>query len=145
VQLNKNMEQINIAGIEELPKAATWLIEKFDGKKVIAFYGSMGAGKTTLIKEIAREMGVSKVVTSPTFALVNEYVAETGQVIYHFDLYRINKIEELYDFGYEDYFYSNHYCFVEWPEMAEELLPSDSLKVKIEDTGNNTRNIKVFD
>lgn len=139
------MIEISITNILELPQAASQIIKSFNNKNIIAFWGGMGVGKTTLIKEIAKQLGVQKNVTSPTFALVNEYLCENNQIIYHFDLYRINKVSELYDFGYEDYFYSNNYCFIEWPEIAEHLLPANYLKVEIFDIGNGTRKIKVFD
>ncbi len=119
---------IVLSSIEELPDVACRIVKFMGDTRFVAFYGSMGSGKTTLIKEICLQLGVEKLVTSPTFALVNEYKCPETK-IYHFDLYRINKIEELYDIGYEEYFYSGRYCFVEWPELAESLLPDDIVRV----------------
>ena len=109
--------------------------------KVFAFYGKMGAGKTTFIKAICEELGVSDVITSPTFALVNEYTAGNGAAIYHFDFYRIKKLEEVYDMGYEDYFYGGNLCFLEWPELIEEILPEDTTKVTITEEADGSRKV----
>ena len=109
--------------------------------KVFAFYGKMGAGKTTFIKAICEELGVSDVITSPTFALVNEYTAGNGAAIYHFDFYRIKKLEEVYDMGYEDYFYGGNLCFLEWPELIEEILPEDATKVTITEEADGSRKV----
>ena len=107
---------------------------------VIAFYGSMGAGKTTFIKALCDELGVGDVVTSPTFAIVNEYTAADGRALFHFDFYRIRRLEEVYDMGYEDYFYrSDALCFIEWPELIEELLPDDALRVDIGEATDGAR------
>jgi tRNA threonylcarbamoyladenosine biosynthesis protein TsaE len=104
----------------------------------------MGVGKTTLVKAICEELGVTETVTSPTFAIVNEYRSDTsGELIYHFDLYRIKKLEEVYDMGYEDYFYSGALCFIEWPELAEDLLPDNVVKVIIEESPDGSRNIDL--
>ena len=111
---------------------------------VFAFYGKMGAGKTTFIKAICEELGVTDVINSPTFAIVNEYRSdETGELIYHFDFYRIKKLDEVYDMGYEDYFYSGALCFIEWPELVEEVLPGDAVKVIIEETAEGTREVRL--
>ncbi len=114
-----------------------------DNHKVYLFYGSMGAGKTTFIRAICEELGVKDTVNSPTFAIINEYTDGDGNPIYHFDFYRINKVEEAYDFGYEDYFYSGNVCFVEWPEMIEELLPADAVKVSIQEKEDGTREVII--
>ena len=110
---------------------------------VIAFYGKMGAGKTTFIKALCEELGVEDVITSPTFAIVNEYSLPLGgrleRALYHFDFYRIKKIEEVYDMGYEDYFYSGNLCLIEWPELIEDLLPEDALRVTIEEQPDGSR------
>jgi tRNA threonylcarbamoyladenosine biosynthesis protein TsaE len=110
---------------------------------VIAFYGKMGAGKTTFIKALCEELGVEDVITSPTFAIVNEYSLPLGGrlegALYHFDFYRIKKIEEVYDMGYEDYFYSGNLCLIEWPELIEDLLPEDALRVTIEEQPDGSR------
>jgi tRNA threonylcarbamoyladenosine biosynthesis protein TsaE len=110
---------------------------------VFAFYGSMGAGKTTFIKAICEELGVEDVINSPTFAIVNEYRSNTGELIYHFDFYRINKVEEAFDFGYEDYFYSGALCFIEWPERIHDLLPGDYVEVRISENSDGSRSITI--
>ena len=125
------MSTFHINNLSELPTVAKAIIDLSKEKKIIAFYGAMGAGKTTLIKEISKQLGVKGVTGSPTFSLINEYHSTDGTIIYHFDFYRIKNINEAYDIGYEDYFYSNNYCFIEWPEKIEELLPLDILKVSI--------------
>lgn len=129
--------------LDELQQVAAQLIPFLTQKPVVAFYGKMGAGKTTLIKAICKELHVKNTVTSPTFALVNEYTCQSGQLIYHFDFYRINKVEELFDLGYEEYFYSGNMCFVEWPELAENLLLPDTLKIKISVDEKQVRTIEV--
>ena len=118
-------------------------IDAMKGRKVFAFYGKMGAGKTTFIKAVCEELGVDDVITSPTFAIVNEYRSETnGELIYHFDFYRIKKLEEVYDMGYEDYFYSGALCFLEWPELIEELLPDNAVKVTITQNEDDSRTVE---
>ena len=111
--------------------------------RVFAFYGKMGAGKTTFIKAICEAMGVKDVVASPTFAIVNEYADAEGQPVYHFDFYRIKNLREAYDIGCEEYFYSGYPCFIEWPEMVEELLPEDVVSVRIEVSENEERTVFV--
>ena len=108
---------------------------------VFAFYGKMGAGKTTFIKAVCEELGVDDTVTSPTFAIVNEYEAAQGRPIYHFDFYRIKKVSEAYDMGCEEYFYSGHPCFIEWPELIEEVLPEETVNVTIEALPNGERRL----
>ena len=135
--------EIRINSLAEINEAAKKFIENMGEGKVFAFYGKMGAGKTTFIKAICEELGVDDVITSPTFAIVNEYQsATTGESIYHFDFYRIKKLEEVYDMGYEDYFYSGRLCFLEWPELIEELLPDDATRVSIEETADGGRVVK---
>lgn len=124
-------KEFHISGVDALAEVSDYLISLRDKADVIAFYGSMGAGKTTLIKDLCHRMGVTDEVNSPTFAIVNEYVTETGEPVYHFDFYRIKKIEEAYDIGYENYFYSGNLCLVEWPEMIEPLLPERYIRVDI--------------
>ncbi len=124
---------------ENIDKAASEFLKELGDRKIVAFYGSMGAGKTTFIKAICDVLGVTDTVNSPTFAIVNEYLAASGESVYHFDFYRIKKIEEAYDFGYEDYFYSGNLCLIEWPELIEELLPEDTVRVKIEEVDEGER------
>lgn len=124
-----------------MPIVATSLLKHIKAAAVVAFYGKMGAGKTTLIKELCKQLGVKDIVNSPTFSLVNEYHTQAGETIYHFDFYRINKLEEVYDFGYEEYFYSGNLCFIEWPELIELLLPGDTLKLRIEENPDSSRTI----
>jgi len=120
-----------INSISELSSAAKQLLQTYPDKRVYAFYGEMGAGKTTFIKAICEILGVKDLVSSPTFSLVNEYHSSKGEKIYHFDFYRINSLSEVYDIGYEDYFYSSSYVFIEWPEKIDGLLPEDIVKVRI--------------
>lgn len=110
----------------------------------MAFFGEMGAGKTTLIREICARLGVKDTVTSPTFALVNHYFSEEAGDIFHFDFYRIEKLEEAYDLGYDEYFESGALCLVEWPEKIEPLLPNDAIKVRIEVTGPSSRLVTIL-
>lgn len=125
--------EINISSLDQIHEAARQFVEAMGNSTVFAFYGKMGAGKTTFIKAVCEELGVSDVITSPTFAIVNEYRSDrTGELIYHFDFYRIKKLEEVYDMGYEDYFYSGAVCFIEWPELIEELLPEDAIRITID-------------
>ena len=135
--------EIRINSLADINEAAMQFIANMGNGKVFAFYGKMGAGKTTFIKAICEEMGVEDVITSPTFAIVNEYTSQkTGDTIYHFDFYRIKKLEEVYDMGYEDYFYGGSICFLEWPELIEDLLPEDAVKVSIEETEDGGRIVK---
>lgn len=132
--------KIKINSIADIKTAAQEFINNINGSTVFAFYGSMGAGKTTFIKAVCECLGVDDVITSPTFAIVNEYHADNdSKVIYHFDFYRIKKLEEVYDMGYEDYFYSGNLCLLEWPELIEDILPENAVKVKIEEQPDGTR------
>jgi tRNA threonylcarbamoyladenosine biosynthesis protein TsaE len=131
--------KITINSLDNIRAAAREFIKNMGNSHVFAFYGKMGAGKTTFIKAICEELGVEDVITSPTFAIVNDYTAGDGRHIYHFDFYRIKKLDEVYDMGYEDYFYSDSLCFLEWPELIEELLPSDAVKVTITQQDDGTR------
>ena len=117
---------------EDIKQAAQQFVDAMGENTVFAFYGKMGAGKTTFIKSVCEQMGVEDTVTSPTFAIVNDYEAANGRPIYHFDFYRIKKVSEAYDMGCEEYFYSGHPCFIEWPELIEEVLPEETVSVTIE-------------
>jgi tRNA threonylcarbamoyladenosine biosynthesis protein TsaE len=128
----------NLAGINQ---AAKVFLEKTGGKKHFAIYGTMGAGKTTFIKALCQELKVTDIVSSPSFAIVNEYQTESGENVFHFDFYRIKSIEEVYNLGYEDYFYASTYCFVEWPELVEGLIPDHFLRVKIQVMDDGQRQI----
>ena len=136
-----NDKQFIINGVEQLVEVSDYLITLREEADVIAFYGSMGAGKTTLIKNLCHRMGVTDEVNSPTFAIVNEYVTEEGESVYHFDFYRIKKLEEAYDIGYENYFYSGNLCLIEWPEMIEPLLPEKYIRVEIQHGETNDERI----
>ena len=136
--------EIKINSLDNIREAAKQFIAAMEDNTVFAFYGKMGAGKTTFIKAICEELGVTDVINSPTFAIVNEYRSdETGELIYHFDFYRIKKLDEVYDMGYEDYFYSGALCFIEWPELVEEVLPGDAVKVIIEEMEDGIRSIRL--
>ena len=136
---------IQIKSINEIREAARQFVSEIGNRRVFAFYGTMGAGKTTFIKAVCEELGVTDVITSPTFAIVNEYSPSSDLLpsskIYHFDFYRIKKLEEVYDMGYEDYFYSGALCFIEWPELIEELLPEDAVKVSIFEQEDGSRQV----
>ena len=134
-----------INSLDELEIAAKELITVFSNDRVFAFYGKMGAGKTTFIQSICRALGSDDNVTSPTFALINEYNTANLDSIFHFDFYRIKDIEEAYDLGYEDYIYSGSYCLIEWPEMIDSLLPEKMVKVKIEVQDDDTRLITALE
>ncbi|MBQ8455164.1 MAG: tRNA (adenosine(37)-N6)-threonylcarbamoyltransferase complex ATPase subunit type 1 TsaE [Bacteroidaceae bacterium] len=131
--------EIKIERLEDIASAAQKFVDEMGENCVFAFYGKMGAGKTTFIKAICEALGVKDVVASPTFAIVNEYADATGQPVYHFDFYRIKNLREAVDIGCEDYFYSGFPCFIEWPELIEELLPEDTVRVNIEVLDNETR------
>ncbi|MBN1113126.1 MAG: tRNA (adenosine(37)-N6)-threonylcarbamoyltransferase complex ATPase subunit type 1 TsaE [Bacteroidales bacterium] len=135
--------QIKVSNLSELPNAAKQILEEIKERKIIAFYGNMGAGKTTLITELCRALNVVDTISSPTFSLVNEYHTQNDEIIFHFDFYRIEKQEEVYDFGYEEYFYSENLCLIEWPELIENLLPEDYITIKIEIIDNDSRLITV--
>lgn len=125
--------------LEHIEEAARQFIAAMEDNTVFAFYGSMGAGKTTFVKAICQVLGVEDVINSPTFAIVNEYRSQTDELIYHFDFYRIKKLDEVYDMGYEDYFYCGALCFIEWPELIEELLPLDAVKINITEQVDGSR------
>ncbi|MDI3505847.1 MAG: tRNA threonylcarbamoyladenosine biosynthesis protein TsaE [Bacteroidota bacterium] len=130
---------IEINDLSEIHQAARQFLAEIDNQNVFAFYGDMGAGKTTFIKAVCEELGVQEPITSPTFAIINEYRDKKGKSIYHFDFYRIKKLEEVFDFGYEDYFYSGNLCFIEWPELVESLLPENVVRLSLRQTENGAR------
>ncbi len=134
--------QIKIQDLAHISQAAKDFIALMGDHTVFAFYGKMGAGKTTFVKAICEALGVTDVITSPTFAIVNEYEAPS-RPIYHFDFYRIKKLEEVYDMGYEDYFYSGGLCFIEWPELIEEVLPADAVRVTISEAPDGSRLVEA--
>lgn len=134
------MMKLTIRSLDTIRETAREFVANMGQASVFAFYGKMGAGKTTFVKAICEELGVEDVITSPTFAIVNEYQStKTGGPIYHFDFYRIKKLDEVYDMGYEDYLYSGAPCFLEWPELIEEILPNDAVKVTITEQEDGTR------
>ena len=143
--------EIRIENLDNIRAAAREFIQHMGEARVFAFYGKMRAGKTTFVKAICEELGVEDVITSPTFAIINEYSIDNHDVqrstfnvqrIYHFDFYRIKKLEEVYDMGYEDYFYSGALCFIEWPELIEEILPDDAVRVSIIEQQDGSRLVK---
>ena len=136
------MKNITIDSLSQLDSVAQTIIDSLGSRRVVLFRGGMGAGKTTLISRIVALLGAEDTVTSPTFALVNQYEG-SEHCIYHFDFYRINRIEEVFDFGYEEYFYSGDLCLVEWPEMIEALIPDDAMVVKIEVSDNDERIFEI--
>lgn len=136
---------LKIESLDKINETAVEFIRAMGDNTVFAFLGGMGAGKTTFIKAICENLGVEDVINSPTFSIVNEYRSESGELIYHFDFYRINKIEEVYDFGYEDYFYSGSLCFIEWPELIEPILPKDTVTVHITVNDDGSRSVKIQD
>ena len=137
-------QELNNITLDSLPNAAQQIIATAQDYKLWAFYGEMGAGKTTLIKAICKELGVSEAISSPTFSLVNEYKGADNNIIYHFDFYRIKSLEEVYDIGYEDYFYSGNLCLIEWPEKVEELINQEiCLTIQINRVLDFTRNLYI--
>ena len=134
--------EIIIKDIGHIREAAHEFIANIGEARVFAFYGKMGAGKTTFVKAICEELGVEDVITSPTFAIVNEYGLPSS-TIFHFDFYRIKRLEEVYDMGYEDYFYSGALCFIEWPELIEDILPDDAVRVTITEQKDGSRVVSI--
>lgn len=135
------MNEIVINGINDLPRAAGEFLDKIGDSRIIAFYGRMGAGKTTFTTAVCRRLGVEDSVGSPTFTIVNEYRSASGEPVFHFDFYRIKDLREAVDIGIWEYFDSGSLCLIEWPEMIGDLLPGDALKVRIETVDENTRKI----
>ncbi len=138
---------IKINDLDDLPKAAKWLAQAIENENtnIVALYGAMGSGKTTLVAELCRQKQVLQTPASPTFAIVNTYSTQQGETINHFDLYRIESVEEAYDFGYDEYFYSNDLCLIEWPELIEELLPDDTLRIKITAIDDHARMFEIVE
>jgi tRNA threonylcarbamoyladenosine biosynthesis protein TsaE len=139
------MNHVLIPNLAELGNAARQIVQWIGNNRIICFYGSMGAGKTTLIKAICTELCVTDVVASPTFALVNEYSDGQGEPVFHFDFYRIKKLDEVFDFGYEEYFYNPEgICLIEWPELIEDILPpAGVVRVTIEVLADESRKVSV--
>ena len=139
---------IYINSLNEIGTSAKEFIEYASSSplqsNIFAFFGHMGAGKTTFIKAVCEAMGVEDAINSPTFAIVNEYEDAESNTIFHFDFYRIKSIAEVYNMGYEEYLYSNAYCFMEWPELVEELLPEECIRVEIEENEDSTRTVKII-
>ena len=137
------MKEIRIENTSGLAAAAQEFVQAMGDKRVFAFYGKMGAGKTTFVKAICEALGVEDTVASPTFAIVNEYADAGGRSVYHFDFYRIRNLGEAYDIGSEDYFYSGYPCFIEWPELIEPLLPEDTVVVNIAVQDDQSRIVSI--
>ena len=137
------MLEIKIESLDGIADAARQFVDAMGENKVFAMFGPMGVGKTTFVKAVCEILGVEDTITSPTFAIVNEYRTNTGDQIFHFDFYRIRKVEEVYDMGYEDYVYSGAVCFLEWPELIEELLPEDAVRVTLSEEEDGTRTITL--
>lgn len=138
------MKRIEIDSIGRLDEVAREILASLDGRSVVLFRGGMGAGKTTLISRIVAMLGSDDTVTSPTFALVNQYVGDDQRLIFHFDFYRIDSIDEVFDLGYEEYFYSGELCLVEWPEKIEQLIPDDVMQVRITSGEDQTRIFEIL-
>lgn len=138
-----NEHIIKVNSLQEYAAAAREFVKAMGNNRIFAFYGSMGSGKTTFIKSVCEEMGVEEAINSPTFAIVNEYESRDGETIFHFDFYRIKSIAEVYNMGYEEYLYCNAYCFIEWPELIEELLPEETVRVEIRENADGSREIKI--
>ena len=133
---------VTIRNTDDLDRAAGEFLEQIGEHRLIAFYAPMGAGKTTFTTALCKHLGVTDPVCSPTFTIINEYVSAEGESIYHFDFYRIKKIDEVYDMGYEDYFYGGNLCFLEWPELIEDLLPEDVTRVHIHTEEDGSRTVE---
>jgi len=133
------MKTLNAFDLSELPAIAGQILKETVGEKIFCLFGEMGAGKTTLIQSFCKVLGSDDIVNSPTFSIVNEYERENGSSIFHFDFYRVERLEEVYDIGFEDYIDSGNYCFIEWPEQVMELLPESYVYISIEVTNNGER------
>lgn len=132
ITINQFMNEISISSLEQLQDVARKVLESLEGRTVVLLDGAMGSGKTTLVKEIAAQLGSQDGVSSPTFAIVNEYILGDGESFFHFDMYRIESLVEARDMGFEEYVHSGSLCFIEWAERVEELLPDDCMVVRID-------------
>ena len=139
-----NMTELRIKQLEDINSVAKQFIELVGERRVFAMYGAMGVGKTTFVKAVCEELGVDDTINSPTFAIVNEYHTKEEKIVYHFDFYRIEDVQEAYDFGYEDYFYSQAMCFIEWPERIESILPIDVVNLNFTEEEDGSRTIQVL-
>ncbi len=137
-------EKIICKSVDNLDKVAIKLLNTYPDKRIFAFYGKMGSGKTTFIKSLCKISGVTDIVNSPTFSIINEYKTDGGDSIFHFDFYRIKKQEEVLDIGYEDYFFSGSYCFIEWPGKVENLLPENTVRIIIEEGSKKNERVFIF-
>ena len=135
------IKDLEIAELSQRHKVAGLFLESYSKPGIFAFYGEMGVGKTTFIQALCEELGVKETVSSPTFSIVNEYSYNTNYKVYHFDFYRINSVEEVFDFGYEEYFFEDNYIFIEWPELIENLLPDNTVRVSISIGKDNVRKL----
>ncbi len=139
---DSNYMELKINHIDDINEVARQFVDQMGDHKIFAFYGKMGVGKTTFIKAMCEELGVTDVINSPTFAIVNEYMDGKGESIYHFDFYRIKRVEEVYDIGFDEYIYSGNLCLMEWPELIEQLLPEETVRVDIMENPDGTRVIR---
>ena len=133
--------ELEVPSVEEIHTAARNILQCCGGKKIFAFFGEMGSGKTTLIQALCKELGIREKVVSPTFSLVNEYKGAVS--VYHLDLYRLSQLQEAVAIGIDEYLTSGNYCFIEWPELINELLPAESVQIQLEVTGQSSRRIKI--
>lgn len=138
------MTELKINSLEDINSVAAEFIKLVGDKRIFAMHGAMGVGKTTFVKAICEELGVQDTINSPTFAIVNEYHTANENIVYHFDFYRIDDVQEAYDFGYEDYFYSDAICFIEWPEKIDSILPNDTVEVHFNEEADGSRSIRIL-
>lgn len=138
------MTELKINSLEDINSVAAEFIKLVGDKRIFAMHGAMGVGKTTFVKAICEELGVQDTINSPTFAIVNEYHTAKENIVYHFDFYRIDDVQEAYDFGYEDYFYSDAICFIEWPEKIDSILPNDTVEVHFNEEADGSRSIRIL-
>jgi tRNA threonylcarbamoyladenosine biosynthesis protein TsaE len=136
---------IQISSLSSIHEAARQFIDAMGDRRIFAFYGKMGAGKTTFVKAICEELGVTDVINSPTFSIVNEYIDGKGREIYHFDFYRLKRASEAFDIGFDDYAYSGALCLMEWPEIVEEILPEETVRVSITELEDGSREVTIGD